>query len=85
MSLALVSNCRRCFVVVGSGLSSCGCVCLLLRLVGGGVLSFLSAAASPQSKLTHPFVHKFQQVVATNRKVFKRVLDAYHMFPGQEY
>ena len=30
---------------------------------------------SPQSKLTYPFVHKFKQVIGTNREVFKIVLE----------
>ena len=29
---------------------------------------------SPQSKLTYPFVPKFQQVIGTNREVSERVL-----------
>ena len=29
---------------------------------------------SPQSKLTYPFVPKFQQFIGTNREVFERVL-----------
>ena len=29
---------------------------------------------SSQSKLTYPFVPKFQQVIGTNREVFERVL-----------
>ena len=35
------------FFVVGSGVHSCGYVRRLLRLVGSGVLLFLSAVASP--------------------------------------
>ena len=31
-------------------------------------------AASPKSKLTYPYVPKFQQVIGTNREVFERVL-----------
>ena len=111
---------RHCpfFVVVGSGVLSCGCVRRILHLLVRGVLSLLSAAASqssmkslvyirltmhattmdpqhqaqngpsalqcvwllyfflpsPQSKLTYHFVPKFQQVIGTNREVFKRVL-----------
>ena len=43
----LESCCYRYFVVVGSGVPSCVCVRLLLRLVVGGVLLFSSAATSP--------------------------------------
>ena len=63
-----------CFVVVGSCVPSCGCVRLLQRLIVGGVLLLSSAAASTQSKTTYTFVHKFQQVIGTNRELFERVL-----------
>ena len=48
------------FVVVGSGVPSCDCICRLLRVFSDGVFSFSSSAASPLLKLTYPFVHKFQ-------------------------
>ena len=66
-SSAAVSRRCRCFVVVISGVHSCGCGRLLLRLIVIGVLSLLSALASPQSKPTHTFDRKFQQVIGTNR------------------
>ena len=69
-SSSFASHCRRCFVGVGSGVPSCGCVRYLLRLVVG----LLSAAASPQSKLTHPFVPKCKKVIGTNRELFEIVL-----------
>ena len=50
---------RRCLIVVSSGVPSCGYVHHLLHLVVGGVLLLSSAAASPLSKLTYHFVHKF--------------------------
>ena len=68
------SCCCCCFVVVGSGVPSCGCVRWLLHFVVRGVLSLLSAATSPQSKLTYHFVSKFQQVIGKNREVFEIVL-----------
>ena len=61
----------RCFVVVGSGVPYCDCVRRLLRIIAGGVLLLLSA--STLSKLTYTFVHTFQQVIGTNRKVFEIV------------
>ena len=72
-SSSSVSCCQCCSVVVGSGVPSCGCFRRLLHLVGGGVLSLLSSAASPLLKLTYPFVHHFQQVIGTNRKVSEKV------------
>ena len=56
---ASASCCCHFFIIGGSGVTSCGCVCWLLWLVGGGDLLLLSAAASPLSKLTFHFVHKF--------------------------
>ena len=73
-SKSSASRCRRCFFAVGSGVSSCGWIRWLLCLVGSSVLSFLSEAESPQSKLIYPFVPKFQQVVGTNRELFENVL-----------
>ena len=67
--LLLLASCR----IVGSGVLSCVYVCWIMRLVSGGVLSLLLLAASPLSKITYPFVHKFQQVIGKNRKVFERV------------
>ena len=40
---------RRCFVVVGSGVSSCGCIRRLLRLVVVDILLLLLAVASRRS------------------------------------
>ena len=59
--------------VVGSSVLSCVCVCWILRLVAGEVLLLLSSTASLQSKLTYTFVHKSQQVIGENRKIFERV------------
>ena len=73
-STAAASCCRNCFIVVGSSVPSCGCVCWLLRLVGGGVLSLFLAAASPQSKLTYTFVPTIQQVIGKNKELFERFL-----------
>ena len=72
-SKSSLSASRRClyFVVVGSGVPSCGCARRILRLVVGGVLSLSSATASPQLKLIYPFVPKFQQVIGTNRELFE--------------
>ena len=72
-SLLLASRCCHCFVIVDSGVPSCGCVRRILLLIVGGVLFLSSATASPQSKLIYPFVIKFQQIIGTNREVFERV------------
>ena len=74
-SLSSASRRRCCFVVVVSGVPSCGLVCRILRLVVVVVvLLFSLATASPQSKLTYPFVPKFQEGIGTNREVFEIVL-----------
>ena len=71
--LLLASLCCCCLVAVGSSVPSCDFIRWLLRLVAGGVLLLSSAVASPLSKLTYPFVHKFQQVIGTNKRIFERV------------
>ena len=71
---ASASCCCHFFIIGGSGVTSCGCVCWLLRLIIGGVFLLFSTAASPQPKLTYPFVSKFQQVIGTNRELFEKVL-----------
>ena len=65
------------FFVVGIGVPSCFCVHWLLHLVAGGVLSLLSSAASPPLKITYPFVHKFQQFIGKNIKLFERVCEIF--------
>ena len=69
----LSESCRcRCFVVFGRGVPSCVCVLQIMRPVFCGILLLSSGAASPQLKITYLFVHKFQQVIGTNREVFER-------------
>ena len=60
------------FFVEVSGVPSCDCIHRLLCIVVGSVLLLLLAATSPLLKLKYPSVHKFQQVIGTNRKLFER-------------